>query len=273
MRLILGDCIEKLKDMDDDSVDAVITDPPYLTTDLRLDKRFSIDDFINIIKEIKRVLKLTGWFFCFLPVELVRYIADLGFRLKFEYIWIKSNITPKTHNTIRPYYKHEVIYAFIHQELKKVTELTFNKEKLRTPGKPYVKNRNRKKFSEYEKETRSVFKNNTTYEFKNNGYREGTTLLYAKPKSMMPLSERTTHPTQKPLSLINTIVEGYSNEGDTIVDPFMGSGTTGIACKKLNREFIGIEIDKEYYEIAKKRIADANVEEGESQLSLFGGNK
>jgi site-specific DNA-methyltransferase (adenine-specific) len=62
------------------------------------------------------------------------------------------------------------------------------------------------------------------------------------------------HPTEKPVDLNEYLLSKFSDEGQTILDPFMGSGTTGVACKNLNRNFIGIELDKEYYEIAKKRI-------------------
>ena len=64
------------------------------------------------------------------------------------------------------------------------------------------------------------------------------------------------HPTQKPVELLVAILEDYTTEGDTILDPFMGSGTTGVACKRLGRDFIGMEINEEYFEIAKKRIAE-----------------
>ena len=67
-------------------------------------------------------------------------------------------------------------------------------------------------------------------------------------------NERTSHPTQKPLQLIGELIEKHSNKGDTVLDPFMGSGTTGVACVKTNRNFIGIELDPQYFEIAKERI-------------------
>ena len=75
--------------------------------------------------------------------------------------------------------------------------------------------------------------------------------------------EQRFHPTQKPLDLLLWIVANYTNEGDTILDPFMGSGTTGVACARLNRNFIGIEINPQYFEIAKRRIAEA-----QAQLTL-----
>ncbi len=71
--------------------------------------------------------------------------------------------------------------------------------------------------------------------------------------------EKRVHPTQKPVALMEWIIKNYSKDGDTILDPFMGSGTTGVACKNLNRKFIGIELDKNYFNIAKERIDNARI--------------
>lgn len=80
-----------------------------------------------------------------------------------------------------------------------------------------------------------------------NGTRERDVLQYKKTKCQY-------HPTEKPVDLISHLIEKSSNENDTILDPFMGSGTTGVACKRLNRNFIGIELDEKYFNIAKERI-------------------
>lgn len=78
------------------------------------------------------------------------------------------------------------------------------------------------------------------------------------PKTLLKFkTERGLHPTQKPVALFEYLIKTYTNEGETVLDNCMGSGTTGVACKNLNRNFIGMELDKEYFEIAKKRIAEA----------------
>lgn len=81
-----------------------------------------------------------------------------------------------------------------------------------------------------------------------------TDVLKGANKPCMKYDERTIHPTQKSLEVIDVLVQWLTNENDTVLDITMGSGTTGVACKKLNRNFIGMEIDKEYFEIAKQRI-------------------
>jgi DNA modification methylase len=92
------------------------------------------------------------------------------------------------------------------------------------------------------------------YVTKNNGRREMTDVLFGRSKGSMCHDERTDHPTQKPLEVLLTLVQWLTNEGDTVLDPFMGSGTTGVACVQTGRNFIGIEIDPGYFEIAKQRI-------------------
>ena len=100
----------------------------------------------------------------------------------------------------------------------------------------------------YGKQTKAVHVKNE------NGLRYPRSVIYFKTAE----SEGKLHPTQKPISLMEYLVKTYSDESDTILDPCMGSGTTGVACKKTNRKFIGIEQEKEYHDIAKKRISETN---------------
>lgn len=242
-----------MKSIDDGSIDLVVTDPPYMTTDLRFDKEAT--DFDLIAKEIKRVLKPTGWAFVFLPVELTRFFLSNGFNLKFEYVWIKTKGTMQTYNTVKPMSRHEKCYAFVHKELKKANDLTFNKKDIMTTGhSSYVKtNKASTVLTEYEKSNRIVgYKKDVTRI--NTGSRMPTTVLFAPSKDCMKKSERTKHPTQKPLHVINTIIKGYSNKNDLVLDPFAGSGTTGIACVNHYRYYILIEKNKEYFQEAFERI-------------------
>ena len=257
-RLILGDCMEKTKEIPDGSIDAVITDPPYLTTDCAMDIDF---DIVKFAKEIKRILKNNGWFFVFCPFEIA-VVFNTMFRRKFEYIWIKNRIIPQTYNTIHPHYAHEIIYAFIKPELRKMTELTFNKQELRHYsefGSYITRHTKQDKEGIFEKENRRTKK--AEFITINDGLREPTTLLFAPIKNCIPHNERTTHPTQKPAPILMDIVRGYTNKNDLILDPFMGSGTTGVAALRLNRRFIGIELDEGYFKIAQKRIGEVEKQE------------
>ena len=261
-----ADCFDLLPEIEDNSIDLIVTDPPWLTTDLRFDSEDQ--PFKRLYLEFHRILKDNGWFFLFGTVEMACDVIMLEkekkkiWRRKFEYIWRKTSIVPQTHNTVKPFSKHEIIYAFIKTRLKKMNDLTFHRKNIRTEGEPYV--REQKNWtsnaypSEFEYENRRVPLGKDgikkAYVHKNNGFREPTTILTFSNSCRLPKQEKTPHPTQKPEGLIETLVKGYSNEGDLILDPFLGSGTTGIACLNLNRRFIGIEKDIKYFEIAKKRI-------------------
>lgn len=242
-----------MKLIDDGSIDLILTDPPYLTTDLRFDKTGI--DFNLLAKELKRVLKPTGWAFVFLPLQAISFFLNNGFRIKFEYVWIKNNITMQTYNTVKPMSMHERCVAFVHKELKRMNDLTFNKKEIRTIGhKAYRKtNKASTPLTEYEKENRIVgYKND--YTKTNDGSRFPTTVLHAPSKSCMIKKERTNHPTQKPLEVLNTIIKGYSNKKDLVLDPFAGSGSTGVACINHYRYYIMIEKEEKYFKEAFERI-------------------
>jgi len=222
MRLIHGDCLEEMKNIPDGSVDMVFADPPYNV--------IGVDSFMGIsayrawsklwVKECFRVLKPRGVFIICGMQPVVSYllvdIAEEG-RIFREFItWKKTDgITPSREYHSRNY---EQFIAF-----SKYIGGTFNYLPVKSDSGNYGKERN-----------------------------IGSVWEHCKISSHH--KEGTKHPTQKPIKFLERFVETYSNEKDLILDPFMGSGTTGVACKNLNRDFIGIELDKEYFEIAKKRI-------------------
>ena len=275
-----GDCIDVLRTMEADSVDAVITDPPYMTTELKFDKNCSRDYLIRFYKETQRILKINGWFFMFGTLQMfadVLYNTD--FVERFVYIWEKGKPVMQTHSTIHPFKIHEITAAFVHKNVKPMM-LTYNESLINTTGKPYMQ-RNHKlgTRSEYECAHRIKRLDKTGeeyYIFVNHGTRKPTTILRFPMKSEMPYSERTTHPTQKPLGLLHVLIRGYTNKGDLVVDPFCGSGTTCIAAKDLGRRWVGIEREPEYVEIANARLravrtATPRETVDDGQLDLFGG--
>lgn len=242
-----GNCFDLLPLIPDGSVDAIITDPPYETTGLHFDKKGTID-WDLFYSEIKRVLKINGWFFIWGTLEMFAGALPY-FRLKFDYVWVKSKMVFSSQSAVRPYYKHEHCFALIHPELKKVSELTFDRDAIREFG-----------FEAYSRDSNV----NTGEWHKANGcdgyqvptktnrtWRHGTTVLYA------PIQQGYGHCTVKPLSLIETIVKGYTREGDTVLDPFVGSGTTAVACQNLNRNFIAMELHGEYVNIGRKRLKES----------------
>ena len=247
-----GDCLDVLNTLPKNHFDLVVTDPPWHTTDLDIDHKNETNEYGAIYRQVYRVLKPAGWFFCWSAVKSIHEVARAGFRHKFEYVWYKPRPNPKTKVTVRPYYQHEMIYAFIKADLKRMSDLYFDPEPLRTQGRPYTSHHHPSKASEFTRQTRRVPLDEAGYEKKhihrNTGYREGTTILHHVDKTDMAKSERTGHPTQKPISLYELIIRGYCPSGGRILDPFAGSGTCLMAADRTGRDSVSVEIDQKYYE-------------------------
>ena len=251
-----GDCTELITGLPADSVDMVFTDPPYGTTDLKLDDGAPAFDWPAFHAELKRVLTPAGWFFCWFPGRAAHFLLP-HWQHRFEYIGLKSAGTMGHHNTMRPIYKHEILWAFCQPGLKRMGALYFDREALRTTGKPY-KRTGRCKPTEFRKDMRIHFDRHTT---DNRGTREPNTLLDMEPKNHQPRRERTAHPTQKPLDLTRLVVRGYCPPDGTVLDPFAGSGTTLLAAATTGRRGLGFELDPRYFKLAAARL-DGRLDSG-----------
>ena len=233
--LRLGDCLEELKKIPDESVDLVFTDPPYnvsgknkLYRDYRSGKSGDISfdfgewdydfDPIPFLQECKRVLRKDGSIIVWTSEQLFPVYRT----------WFAENMYPKQ---LFVWVKENPLPQFRLCGYRQATELMYWAAK----GK--------------------IGKNNPNFIFQ--AQKEMTNVFYAP---IVSGEERTEHPTQKPLSITIQIIKTHCREGGVVLDPFMGSGTTGVACKLLNRNFIGIEIDETYFNISKNRIACAGVE-------------
>jgi DNA modification methylase len=233
-----GDCREVMAGIESGSVDCIICDPPYYSTDLAFDKAPRID-FKAWLLECQRVLKPAGVLISFADFNL---LADLRqkspFKSTYELIWEKTMAVGMLNANIKPLRNHEFIGVF----MDGMNLSTYNPQK--TKGDSYTKHHKENRFAHY-----SALREKTTI---NTGDRHPTTILKFSNGNNGSL-----HPTQKPLDLVSWLMRTYSNEGDLILDPFMGSGTTGHAASLLNRNFIGCELDPVYFAIAKARIAEA----------------
>ena len=243
-----GDCIKIIKDIADKSIDCVITSPPY--DNLRNYKNtlnWNFDTFKNVAKELFRVLKEGGVIVWIVADATIKgsetgtsfkqalYFKELGFNLHDTMIWQKKDPIPLNHNR----YEQCFEYMFI---LSKGKPKTFNPIRVPciTTG---FKNR---KCSN--KEIGSAVRNrNEVTEYKKDKIQKNIW-------DFAVAHTKFNHPAIFPLNLIKDHINSWTNENDIILDPFMGSGTTGVACKELNRKFIGIEIVEEYFNIAKERI-------------------
>ena len=233
------DCREVMANIKTGSIDCIITDPPYYSTDLHFDKAPRID-FEFWLKECQRILKPHGVLVTFADFNL---LADLRSKSKFkstyELIWQKTIAVGFLDANVRPLRNHEFIGIFV-DGLKKST---YNPQK--TEGEAYTARNGENRYKGY-----SGFKATTII---STGDRYPVSVL-----EFDNGNNKSVHPTHTPLDAISWLLKTYSNEGDTVLDCFMGSGTTGHACALLNRNFIGCELDKNYFAIAEKRILDAN---------------
>ena len=225
-----GDCIELMANIENESIDMIICDLPYGTTanewDIVIPYNLLWDQYNRIIKNNGAIV-LTG-----MGVFSAMLITSNIKMYRYSLIWEKSKTVGFLNANRMPMRCHEDILVF-YKALP-----TFNPQK--TPGKPY-KGLARGQSTNYRK-THRIETINTT------GDRNPTSVIKINNEN------NTFHPTQKPVALIEYLIRTYSNEGDTILDNCMGSGTAGVASKNLNRKFIGIEKNPEYYNEAVKRI-------------------
>lgn len=227
--LHLGDCLEVMKQIPDKSVDAIICDLPYGTTQNKWDSIIPLD---MLWEQYKRICKGAIVLTAQTPFDKVLGCSNLKM-LKYEWIWKKESGTGFLNAKKAPLKDHENVLVFYNKPP------TYNPQ-MRTGFKPYAFVR---------KNSRSVnYGNQVDTIANNNGDRYPLTVIeFQRDKDKF-------HPTQKPVALMEYLVKTYTNESDTVLDNCMGSGTTGVACKNLNRKFIGIEKDPTYFQIAKERI-------------------
>lgn len=237
IRLINGDCLVEMQNIPDKSIDAIICDLPYGTTACKWD---AIIPFEPLWAQYKRIIKDNGAIVLFgaEPFSSVLRLSNLKL---FKYDWIWNKTHPKGHLNAKkqPMRAHEIISVFYKKQCTyNPQKTTGHKRKIAKTS--YVKENTGN--SVYGKEVR-----NTDYD---------STERY--PLSVQIFSNadlsNVLHPTQKPVALLEYLIKTYTNECNTVLDNTMGSGTTGVACKNLNRNFIGIEMDDKYFNIAKERI-------------------
>lgn len=240
--LLHGDCLELMKDISDKSVDMILCDLPYGQT--ARNKWDSVIPFEPLWEQYKRIIKDNGVIVLF---GNGMFTADLmtscKYMWRYNLIWEKTQPTGFLNANRMPLRSHEDICVFY----KKLP--TYNPQK--TVG-------HARKVSTAEHKRSS--KQSTNYNEVNNYSYDSTERF---PRSVLKfakdIQKSALHPTQKPVALMEYLIKTYTNEGETVLDNCMGSGTTGVACKNLNRNFIGIELDKKYFEMAKERIEEQEV--------------
>lgn len=238
MTLINDDCLNAMKNIPDCSIDMILTDLPYGTTKCKWD---SVISFESLWKQYNRIIKPDGAILLFgqEPFSSLLRISNIK-DYKYDYYWEKERLTNisqvkrragKTIETISVFYKKQP---------------TYNPQMVKYDGVPRSNKVKDGKLGNLIDEggQKKVF------EYKDTGWRYPTQLL----KFQRDCLTCNLHETQKPVALLEWLIKTFTNEGETVLDSCMGSGSTGVACKNTKRNFVGIELDKEYFDIAKNRI-------------------
>lgn len=236
-KLMQGDCLTLLERVEDHSIDMILADLPYGMTDNKWD---SVIPLQPLFKQYERVIKDHGAVLLFgmgkFGASLIMNASN-KMPYRYEWIWQKSRPGGFLSSRHMPLRSHENIYVFY----KRLP--TYNPQ-MRQGFEPYENHKSRNKGGENYNKASYNFK-----PYKSNGERFPIDVI-----TFSNGNNHNVHPTQKPVTLLEYLIKTYTNEGDTVLDSCMGSGSTGVACVNTNRNFIGMELSSEYYDIAKDRI-------------------
>lgn len=245
-KLMLGDCLEKMAEITTGSVDLVLTDPPYGTTACAWD---AVIPFEPMWEQVRRVLKPNGAavFTASQPFTSALVMSNVQW-FKYCWVWRKSRPSGFAQARNMPLKDYEDVVVFsegvtVHAS-QSTRRMPYNPQGLVKFDKPKI----------YEKKSYS----DSSFA-KRPSHREYQQEEGNFPRQVLDVASEsgTVHPTQKPIALMEYLIRTYTNEGETVLDFTMGSGTTGVACMNTVREFIGIERDENYFKIAQDRIASA----------------
>jgi len=239
-KIYQGDCLELMKQIEDKSIDLILCDLPYGTTRNKWDSVIPLEE---LWEQYERIIKPNGAIvLTAVQIFASQLIMSRQNLFKYDLIWKKTIASGQLNVNKMPLRLHEHILVFYKKQP------TYNQQM--TKGTPYTINRKATYKGEgYNKQTDS-YKENT-------GFRHPTSVLeFSNPRI------KGGHPTQKPVALFEYLIKTYTNEGDLVLDNCAGSGTTGVACKNLNRNYILIEKEPEYIDIINKRLTqDTNPKE------------
>lgn len=243
MILINGECIDEMQKLieEDVKVDLVLTDPPYGTVRCKWDNIIPFEPMWDKIHQLSKERTPT-LLFGQEPFSSQLRLSNIN-EFKYDWIWAKTYGTNFLNANRTPLPSHEIISVFYKKLPNYNPQKKYvgkSKRKIRKGGKPRPQN----VYGDLKKQS----------DYIDDGYRFPLSVIeYANNKGENAQSNRV-HPTQKPVGLLEYLIKTYTNEEDLVLDFTMGSGSTGVACQNTNRNFIGIELDENYYNIAKRRI-------------------
>jgi DNA modification methylase len=248
--LMKGDCLELMKNIPDGSVDMVLCDLPYGTTQNKWD---SVIPFEPLWQSYKRVCK---------PNAAIVLMASQPFtsalvmsnpeQFRYDWTWYKSNVSGFLNAKRRPLRQHEDILVFA-----KTTDIQYNPQFF-TKSSVRKAQKSGSASASYGAYSEGLFRTVPDEQGYPRSIVEFSTAYHAREAGL--------HPTQKPVALMEYLIRTYTNEDETVLDNTMGSGTTGVACVNANRKFIGIEMDDTYFDVAKTRIMESEIQSSTPKL-------
>ena len=244
--LFHGDCLEIMKNIEDESIDMILCDLPYGTSACKWD---SVIPFEPLLEQYSRIIKQFGAIVLFgsEPFSSALRLSNLDM-YKYDWKWEKPNGANFLNFKYQPAKVHEDIMVFG----KSATSYSKNGNMIYNPqmteGTPY-----NQKSGQQRQDNGHVLGSTVRSPIKQ-VYTENNGTRYPHSIQRFPLDKDKLHPTQKPVALLEYLIKTYTNEGNIVLDNCMGSGSTGVACINTNRRFIGIELDENYFNIAKERI-------------------
>lgn len=231
--LINADCLDAMKSIEDKSIDMILCDLPYGTTACKWDV---VIPFEPLWEQYKRIIKDNGAIVLTASQPFTSALVMSNPKMfKYDWVWEKGKATQHANCRIRPLKAHEDILVFSNGKTIYNPQMAV--------GKPY---KGRLRIVQTEEWKSYGSKRND-----NEGFRYPRTVL----KESSGDRDGRLHPTQKPVALFDYLIKTYTNEGETVLDNCMGSGTAGVACVNTNRKFIGIEKDEKYFAISVDRIS------------------
>lgn len=249
MKLMHGDCIELMNEIKDKSIDMILCDLPYGITKCEWDIPISLD---SLWKQYKRIIKDNGAIVLFSAQPFTTDLIESNRKMfRYEIIWKKTTPSGFLNAKKMPMRIHENILVF-YKKAPTYNPQMRKSEKHDTIGRTRYNSGNASQYNEFRKDN---------YEYTETGYRYPIDVIEFSNWNGISFGKKvgnngtiTKHPTQKPVDLLEWLIRTYTNEGEIVLDNCMGSGTTGIACMRTKRQFIGIELHKCYYDASLERI-------------------
>lgn len=263
IELYNGDCLEVMKQIPDGSIDMVLCDLPYGTTACKWDKVIPLD---LLWEQYERIIKQNGAIVLFSTQPFTTDLICSNRKLfRYEIIWEKTQKTGFYNANRMPLKGHENILVFY----KKLP--TYHPIKRKITQKEAMERGVNVGRTRHKKADRCVLYGHVNaQDYTDDGTRYPHDVIHFSNWNgalFGNLTKVTKHPTQKPVSILEYLLKTYTNEGETVLDNTMGSGSTGVACVNTNRKFIGIELQKDFFDVAKQRIKDAQNEP--KQMTVF----